>query len=394
MKRRGACSAIGGLAIVVLAVLSMGPTGGPNLGDPLPNMTQAETDNFNAGKGIFQEVEGVADGLGPVFNDNSCTACHNGGAVGGGSTRLETRFGRTANGVFDPLESLGGSLKQDQGIGLFNGVNFTAEVVPPQANTVAHRRTTPLFGLGLVDNVPDAVLQQVAENEQQCTPATAGRVNVVLDAASGQQRAGRFGWKCQQATLFSFSGDAYLNEMGITTPMFPNENCPQGDCSLLQTPGLPAVPNNADNGDLVAFTNFMTFLGPPPPGTSTRDTRAGAQLFNRIGCADCHLSRLQTGPNASAALDSLSFSPFSDFLLHDMGSLGDGISQSGASGREVRTAPLWGVRFLTSFLHDGRATTLKDAILAHAGQGRGARNRFSNLSRTQQSQVIAFLNIL
>jgi CxxC motif-containing protein (DUF1111 family) len=90
----------------------------------------------------------------------------------------------------------------------------------------------------------------------------------------------------------------------------------------------------------------------------------------------------------------MSFSPYSDFLLHDMGGLGDGISQNGASGREVRTAPLWGVRFLTSFLHDGRATTLKDAILAHAGQGRGARNRFSNLSRMQQSQVIAFLNIL
>jgi CxxC motif-containing protein (DUF1111 family) len=90
----------------------------------------------------------------------------------------------------------------------------------------------------------------------------------------------------------------------------------------------------------------------------------------------------------------VTFSPYSDFLLHDMASLGDGISQNGASGREVRTAPLWGVRFLTSFLHDGRATTLTDAILAHAGQGRGARNRFSNLSRTQQGQVIAFLNIL
>ena len=234
---------------------------------------------------------------------------------------------------------------------------------------MAQRRTTPLFGLGLVDNVPDSLLQEIAELEQEHTPDTAGRVNFVLDTASGQQRVGRFGWKCQEATLFSFSGDAYLNEMGITTPMFPVENCPQGNCALLQNTGLPAVPNT-DNGDLVRFTDFMSFLAPPPTKPLTSQAKQGASLFVQIGCINCHLPVLQTGPSTSASCNQVTFAPFSDFLLHDMGSLGDGIAQNGAGTREMRTAPLWGVRLFTTFLHDGRATNLSDAILAHDGQGR------------------------
>src|SRR5262249_41679098 len=159
---------------------------------------------------------------GPVFNEDACAACHNVGATGGGSTRLETRFGRFVNGQFDPMAYAGGSLIQDHGIGLFGGVALVAEGVPPPATPLAERGTTPLFGLGLVDNVPDALILQLAQDELAHTPATAGRVNMVVDPATGQLRVGRFGWKCQQATLFSFSGDAYLNEMGVTTPMFPS----------------------------------------------------------------------------------------------------------------------------------------------------------------------------
>ncbi len=220
------------------------------IGGPLPRITRDESTRFLAGKTGFQVVETVATGLGPVFNDKACSACHNGTAIGGGNIRLETRFGTMTNGVFDPLMTLGGSLIQSQGIGLVGGVNFVGEVVPPQATIMAGRRTTPLFGLGLVDNVPDMVFEQIAHQERRHSPETAGRVNIVLDTASGEERVGRFGWKCQQATLLSFSGDAYLNEMGITTPMFPNENCPQGNCALLLNPGLPVVPNEPDNDDL------------------------------------------------------------------------------------------------------------------------------------------------
>jgi CxxC motif-containing protein (DUF1111 family) len=298
------------------------------------------------------------------------------------------------DGQFDAMADFGGSLIQKQGIGPYNGVTFVGEVVPPQATIVAGRRTTPLFGLGLVNAVPDQTLQQLANLEQQYTPDTAGRVSLVIDPATGQQIVGRFGWKCQQGSLFSFAGDAYLNEMGITTPLFPSENCPQGNCDLLAANPATSNPNEPDNNDIAAFTDFMTYLAPPPPVALTDAARRGAFTFVAIGCINCHTPALQTGPNTIAALNNVTFFPFSDFLLHDMGSLGDGIAQASAGQREMRTAPLWGVRVLTSFLHDGRATNLSDAILAHDGQGAAARRRFANLRTSDQQNLIAFLNSL
>src|SRR5262249_9169704 len=161
-----------------------------------------------------EEHEEVDEGLGPVFNEDSCVSCHTtviaGQSVtGAGSTRLETRFGKLTGNMFDPLAALGGSLMQDHAIGTLGDFTYVPEVVPQQANVVALRRTTPLFGLGLVDNVPDLTLQQVATYEQTNFPDTAGRVAIVDDVGFKQPgRVGRFGWKCQQATLFTFSGDA------------------------------------------------------------------------------------------------------------------------------------------------------------------------------------------
>jgi CxxC motif-containing protein (DUF1111 family) len=400
-SRKLAVAGVFGPLVAVLAVLSMGQMAGTNIGGPLPNVTDSEQARFVAGQAAFVEVENAADdGLGPVFNENACSVCHNVGAIGGGSTRLETRFGTITGGVFDPMTDLGGSLMQDHAIGRVGRFNYVPEVVPtsprfPRAATiVAQRRTTPLFGLGLVDNVPDSLLQQIADFEQAHTPDTAGRANIVVDQASGQQRVGRFGWKCQQATLFTFSGDAYLNEMGITTPMFPEENCPQGKCGRLNNTALKPAPNDSDNSSLVEFTDFMTFLAPVPKGNFTDQAKFGGFVFREIGCINCHAPVLRTGGNASAALNEVTFFPFSDFLLHDMGSLNDGIAQSGAGQNEMRTAPLWGCRLLTTFLHDGRANNLSDAILAHDGQGRDARDQFAGLNDGQKAALLAFLNAL
>jgi CxxC motif-containing protein (DUF1111 family) len=195
------------------------------------------------------------------------------------------------------------------------------------------------------------------------------------------------------ASLATFSGDAYINEMGITNPVFPAENCPQGDCSLLAA--CDTVPELEDGGaDVVAFTDFMTLLAPPPAPTLTATARAGQNHFEHIGCNDCHVESLKTGASAVAALDHATFQPYSDFLLHDMGALGDGIVQNGAGGRDMRTAPLWGLSRQPRFLHDGRATTLTAAIAAHDGQAAGARNRFAALSAPEQAQLIDFLNAL
>jgi CxxC motif-containing protein (DUF1111 family) len=363
-----------------------------DFGDPLPRLTPTQLQSFVDGRDAFEEVEGVADGLGPVFNGDSCAGCHKVGATGGGSELVETRFGTTTNGAFDPLAALGGSLIQFQGIGVQGTCNFVPEVVPPEATIQAGRRTTPLFGLGLVDAVPDVEFRSLARNEARFSPGTAGRPNMVTDVVTGRTRVGKFGWKSQVPNLTHFSGDAYLNEMGITSPLFPNENCPQGDCTLLT---CDPVPDPEDDGtDVGKFHDFMTLLGPPPRSRTTLAILAGSFVFDRIGCDNCHVRSLTTGPSRVAALAFKTFQPFSDFLLHDMGSLGDGIEQGVATGREMRTAPLWGARLLTTFLHDGSATTIADAILAHDGQGRAARNRFAALPAVQKARLVAFVGSL
>jgi CxxC motif-containing protein (DUF1111 family) len=392
-SRRIAHAGILGSAVAGLALVCLGGGRRPDFGDPLQGLTPDQLAQFQSGKAAFIAAEDVPGGLGPVFNDTACANCHSQGATGGGNDRLETRYGQVIDGVFNPLTQFDGTLVHAKGIGLFNGVDFVGEVVPPEANVVAQRRVNPLFGLGLVDAVPDQFLQDLARFEQEVTPATAGRANVVIDVASGQPRVGRFGWKSQIGTVLTFAANAYQNEIGVTTPFFPNENCPQGDCALLAA--NPALTNpNDTNQTPMMFADFVTFLAPPPRRHLTRAARLGEVLFIAIGCADCHTPVMRTGPSAAAALDQVEFSPFSDFLLHDMGALSDGISQSGATGHEMRTAPLWGARIRTSFLHDGRAKTVRDAILAHDGQGGAAASRFAKLSANDQAKLLEFIDTL
>ncbi len=140
------------------------------------------------------------------------------------------------------------------------------------------------------------------------------------------------------------------------------ENCPQGDCDAFSCNPLPGL-NDAGDG-VEAFADFMTFLAPPPRGPVGVTAALGELQFVGIGCASCHVPTLVTGANAVGALNKVTFHPYSDFLLHDMGTLGDGITQNKATGRLMRTAPLWGVRYQTTLLHAGRATSLEQAITA------------------------------
>src|SRR5213594_1401185 len=367
-------------------------------GEPFRNLTADQLALFTAGKDEFAAVEAVDEGLGPVFNEASCQTCHlgPGTAVGGTTGRVETRFGRTrSDGTFDPMTEFGGSLIQDHGIGPVTeggAFTFVGEVVPQEATVIAQRITTQLFGLGLVDAVPDDEFRQLAQLEAATSPATAGTPNMVFDIAAGRTRVGRFGWKAQVPTLFQFSGDAYLNEMGITNPEFPNENCPQGDCSALDHNPLNTL--NDDGAGVVQFTDFMTLLAPPPRSNVSLQVLRGSAVFAVIGCAACHTPALVTGRSPVAALSNKVFQPYSDFLLHDMGDLGDGIAQGSATGRQMRTAPLWGVRTRPLLLHDGRATSLDAAILAHDGQGKGARDRFLRLPAGARFALLQFLRSL
>jgi CxxC motif-containing protein (DUF1111 family) len=365
------------------------------LGGPLAGLDAALLARFEAGRDDFAEEEGVDDGIGPVFNETACATCH-ANPVGGTTGRGETRFGRIANGRFDPLEAQGGSLMQDHAIGEVPAgagtFTYVAEVIPAESNVHATRITTPLFGLGLVDAVPDAVFLLLARLEAFYSPNTRGVPNLVTEIKTGATRVGRFGWKAQVPTLHQFSGDAYLNEMGITSPEFPTENCPQGDCGKLAFNPVPTL--NNDGADVERFADFMTLLGPPPRGPRSFQTEAGGAVFYRIGCANCHTPSLVTGFSPIPALSRKTFQPYSDFLLHDMGALGDGIEQGRARGRQMRTAPLWGLSARPTYLHDGRAKSVDDAILGHSGQGAESRARFQRLDGGARSALLAFLRSL
>jgi len=371
---------------------------GPNprpagrLGDPLPDLTREQLKAFIDGLGEFQAVEDAEGGLGPIFNNTSCAICHSVPGIGGSSATLVTRFGRTEGGHFDPLTALGGSLLQSQA--LDPGI---LEKIPDDATIVVRRQSTPLFGAGLMEAIPDADIQALAQRKK--ADGVLGRAALVEDVATGRTRVGRFGWKAQQATLLSFAGDAYLNEMGVTSRFFPTENAPNGDQEKLAQFDHIADPEDVvdpvtGKGDIDFAADFMRFLAPPATPRVTGAIQTGFNHFVRLGCAECHVPTLLTGPNKIRALDRKPVTLFSDLLLHDMGSLNDGIAQADALPNEMKTAPLWGLKHSAPYLHDGRAPTITDAIRAHDGEGAVARDRFDKLTTNQQKQLLDFLNAL
>jgi CxxC motif-containing protein (DUF1111 family) len=373
----------------------------PQAGGAIEGLTRDERKLFRDGLATFSEEEDAGDGLGPIFNNTSCAVCHSAPAVGGSSPINETRAQRV-DGAGSHFDLNGGSLFQSDAIS-----PDCAEVLPRDPDVViAMRQTTPLFGLGLVEAIPDGQIEDYAAEQARLYPQQAGRVNRITDVATGRGRVGRFGWKDQQATLLAFAGDAYLNEMGITSRLFRDENAPNGDSAKLNTCDKVHDPEDTDN-DIVAFENFMRFLAPPAgnedcarPGhrhaANPRSGRAraarGEQVFERVGCAVCHHAGF-TAVSTFAALNGETVDAYSDFLLHDAGT-GDGIEQAGAGANELRTAPLWGLKDSAPYLHDGSAATVRDAILRHANQGAAAQRAFRSLSFFDQRALLAFLDSL
>jgi len=362
----------------------------PLFGDPLSGLTTAQLELFVDGKADFEKTEDVEGGLGPIFNESSCVACHNGGATGGASPRNVTRFGRVTATGFDSLDALGGSLLQDHAI-----LPGAIELVPREANLVVKRNSTPVFGLGLIEAIPDATI--IANVRSTPVDGVKGKANLVIDVVSGQTRVGRFGWKAQQATVLGFAADAYRNEMGVTNRYFPTENAPNGDAAKLAKSDFVQDPEDAPATGLADFekvANFMKLLGAPPQAPATASSAAGQQLFVNAGCALCHVPSMKTGPSGDPAFDRKEVRLFSDLLLHDMGSLGDGIVQAPAGPREMRTSPLWGLRASAPYLHDGRARTVDEAIAAHDGEGKVSRDRYMKFTPAQKKQLSDFLMTL
>jgi len=269
---------------------------------------------------------------------------------------------------------------------------------------IALRKTISVLGDGFVEAVGNSTLQNIANGQPS---AQRGQlINVPVLEKPGTTRVGRFGHKGQQASLLSFSADAYLNEMGITSPLQRNENTSNGT-PVAEPPDAP--PGLDDEGvDVALFALFMRATLAPPVDTAignTTDAKLGSTIFNNIGCAVCHTRTIVTSPpgtlinggaaRVSNALGNKIIHPFGDFLLHDVGT-GDGIVQNGGAStrNKVRTAALWGLRARGRFMHDDLSFNFEDAIARHGNQGAASRAAFNALSTTDRNRLLKFLSSL
>ena len=399
--------------------------------DGLPNGLVDEA-THHADREIFDEAETVEDGLGPLYNAQSCRECHQNPASGGNSQVSELRAGhRDGQGRFvAPSIPIAGGTEVVTGRTLVNdraicpSAEFPAQQIQervPDGETIRTQRVSlGLLGDGLVELVPDDLLKRIAD--WQCRQ-TRGRIcgkalAVPVLEAPGTYAVGRFGWKSQQASLLSFAADAYLNEMGITSRLLPDEVTER--CDAVADP--EDQPRAGGLADIDRFARFVRATKAPPRDAALAATPAaakGSALFDAVGCATCHVRALATAAAGTKvlggalvvpkALGGKAFHPFGDFLLHDVGT-GDGIAlavvehhgrayasmqpQFEPTANRLRTPPLWGLRTRTRLMHDGLSLTPRDAILRHRGEADDARRRFERLSREEQEALLAFLGSL
>ncbi len=371
----------------------VGQTGERPAGSPLEGITAGEFERFRIGLEDFTAVETAGEGLGPAFNATGCSQCHNVPAIGGMGTITEVRAGRReADGTFRVLE--GGTLFH-----LFSIPPHNCQPrIPPEANVIARRMSMPLFGVGLVEAIGDETIVGGEDPEDRDGDGIRGRAARIFDVATKRERIGRFGWKAQQATLLAFAGDAYRNEMGITNDLFPEEVALGVDPAALRLCDPASDPEDVRNRvtglrGIDNFENFMKFLAPVGRGAVGEKERQGERVFAETGCGSCHVPALRTGPSGNPVFDRKPVPLYSDLLLHSVGT-GDGIEQGAATGEEIRTPALWGLRFRRPFLHDGSAATADDAIRRHQGEAGQVRERYLVLPEGEREALLAFLRSL
>src|SRR5436190_10729853 len=355
-------------------------------GSPLPFLTLAQRALFERGRGVFQTEFTPATGLGPLFNNNACSQCHEDPVTGGVGEEVETHQAAFHGGVCDDLSAIGGPVIQDSVTpALHDALGIDKEPSLPEATGTAHRTTPSLLGFGLLEAVPDAEILALADPLDRNGDGISGRPNRTADG-----RLGRFGRKAQVATLREFNAGAFVNEMGITSPTQPHEQTIDG---APLPAGVDPTPDPELTQDAVdATTAFVQLLAPPAPLPRSFVEERGRVTFVLIGCAGCHVPALVTGFNRVSALNLKIVQAYTDLLLHDMGPDLADICLGTARPAEYRTEPLMGLRFKTALLHDGRASSIAAAIRLHGGEAARARNRFLALSLAQRSALLRFLS--
>ena len=374
------------LFIATLGACATEPVSSPavaEIGDPVPGLTPAQLARFEAGRTSFNRHFTPEDGLGPRFNENSCNACHTAPKDGGTGETLVTKATRTdPAGTCDVMSSHGGENLRLRLTSLAAGAGAQRPQVPADATHRARFTIPFLFGLGLVDAIPQATLDALADPDDINGDGISGRVGT--DPAG---RPARFGRKADVATLADFADGAFRLEMGVTTSAHPLESG-AGDQPPTGPGTDPAPDPEVDQNTLAAVVDFVRMLAPPKTATpeDPRDqvsAKRGEELFTSLGCVSCHVRSLESGPSDIPALSHKLTPLYSDLLLHDMGPGLEGTCTPGATTRDRRL-----------FLHDGRAGRALDAILAHGGEAEAARSRFAALDRLTQEEVLRFLDTL
>jgi CxxC motif-containing protein (DUF1111 family) len=332
------------------------------------------------GRALFTAKFTPGQGLGPLFNEQSCAGCHVEPTVGGvGRHGLATvvRVGRLTHGAF--VVGRRGPVAPAHSVAELGVACDLQAGIPAGVNVTSVRNAPPLFGSALVDAIPDAVIRAGAVDRGD---GVRGRPNIVR-GPDGRKRVGRFGWKAHVPTLEQFVAEAFRSELGLTNPLAPaaaGSSTPARDDPCAERSRDAEV----DRADLAAVVAFLAALPAPAP---KRAAPVGAEVFQQTGCAACHVPSLRAGTRDVGL--------YSDLLLHDMGrSLNDGVVQGSAAGADWRTTPLWGLRDRSRFLHDGRARSLEAAILEHGGEAQRARQRFRSLSDAARGDLLAFLRTL
>lgn len=376
-------------AVAILGAVLAGCPAPPEPGDPLAGLTVDQRTQFDAGRAVFDSAFEAATGLGPLFNGVSCAACHAHPVPGGAGAVTEVHATALAeDGFCDPLAELGGLVFQQQATdALQEALGLDREPIPHAATDTAMRSTPDVFGFGLLDAVPDSTILALADPEDADGDGISGRVNRFFDG-----RLGRFGRKALVPTLDEFNEGAFQIEQGVTSPRVLDEGTVGGEPI---PDGVDPLPEPELDSASVAATNaFVRLLAPPAPRPLDREAHRGERLFGEIGCASCHVPALRTGDHPVAAVAHREVKAYTDLLLHDMGPELADICLSRATPSEFRTEPLMGLRLMNRFLHDGRASTVEEAILLHGGEAAASRSAFEALPGEDRSAVLAFLSRL
>lgn len=378
------------VGILATACLGEDPSPAREPGQPLPGLAAADLQQFAEGHSLFNKPFTADEGLGPLFNQDRCSSCHDLPVVGGTGVEIVTKATRfTPPDVCDFLIEEGGDNVQERSTPAMRALGINRELTPPSATAQAIVSPPSLFGLGLVELIPESDIVSREDALDADGDGISGRASRLPDG-----RLGRFGRKGDVATLDEFVDTALRFEMGLTTYLNPEEETVNGTPIPPDTD--PAADPEIDAHALALLADYVRFLAPPARFTTAAgDTMAqGEAIFNDIGCASCHVARMRTGPSEHPAFSRQIIELYSDMLLHDMGAESAGVCGIAASPTEYRTARLMGLRFRIQYLHDGSAGSIAEAIQRHGGEGEAAARGFERLNEAGRNYLIRFLGSL